>query len=231
MADVIWPVGLPQAPQVAQYSQKDQGRVVRTSMDVGPAMVRLRATAAVEICEIELKLTRTQLATFKAFFRDSAAAGAVPFEWKHHETGNPIDYRFVGEPTSRALAPRQAGGEYWAVTCQLETLPGTERITPPSPPPPPPPAPADPAFVFDEPSPPGPNAELEVMLLAEAVWYFDEPDTSVPAADDEPLIFVAEVGTEDPLLPSILGDTEAPSPIDPVAEGTASAPAVGNGSS
>lgn len=133
MADAVWPVGLPTAPQVASYSQVDSDRVIRSSMETGPAKVRLRSTAVVQGCNIELKLTRTQVATLLAFHRTTCLGGALPFQWKHHETGNQIDYRFVSVPECRPRAPRQAGGEYWVATFRLETVPGTE-VEPSEPP-------------------------------------------------------------------------------------------------
>lgn len=127
MADAIWPAGLPQSPLVAQYSQQDQDRTVRFKVDVGPDIVRRRATAAIQTVNIKLKLKGTQLATFQAFFRDTLAAGSLPFTWKHFQTGNVIDYRFTAQtPVEQPRAPRQSGTEYWDVTFQLETVPGTE---------------------------------------------------------------------------------------------------------
>lgn len=205
MADVIWPVGLPQAPQVARYSQVDQDRTVRTSMDVGPAKVRRRATAAIETCEIELSLTRAQVATLKTFFRDSVFAGAVPFEWKHHETGNQIDYRFTGPPTFTPRASRQAGTEYWTAAFQLEAMPGTE-ITVIPPPDPPPPEPGEPPALFTEEPEPGANARMESDLQPWAVMYFDEPDAITPAPDTDPLVFVSDpFPEEENLAMAIIG--------------------------
>ena len=194
MAEVIWPAGLPQAPQVARYSQVDQDRTVRTSMDVGPAKVRRRRTAAIETCEIELRLTRAQVATLKTFFRDTVQAGAVAFEWKHHETGQQVDYRFIAPPTFTPSAPRQAGTEIWSATFQLEAMAGTLVVTPPIPPPP---APDDPPWImFEEPAP-GANARTEQELQPFAVMYFDEPDGITPEPDDSPLVFVGDPHPEE----------------------------------
>lgn len=128
---IIWPVGLPQAPQTASYSQEDTDRALRSSMQGGPAKVRLGSLAVIENCTIELKLTRTQLALLKTFHRGSTAGGTLAFTWKHHETGNPIDYRFTGPVSSAPRAPRQSGTEYWVATFNLETVPGTEVTSEP----------------------------------------------------------------------------------------------------
>lgn len=227
MADILWPAGLPQAPQVARYSQVDQERTVRTAMDVGPAIVRRRATAAIETCEIELRLTRAQVATLKAFFRDSALAGALPFEWKHHETGNPIDYRFTGPPKFSALAPRQDGTEYWSAAFSLEAMPGTEVVTPPPPPPPPPPQPGEPVLVFADEPDPGFTTLMEQDLQPLMITHVDEPDVIVPEPDDTSYVYVFEVSTEEPLLPAIIGadgDTGLPPPEEAVIGGGESSP-------
>lgn len=126
MADAVWPVGLPTAPLVASYSQVDTDRVIRSSMETGPAKVRLRTTAIIETCSVELKMTRLQVAILLSFYRETCLGGAAAFQWRHHQTGNLIDYRFTGPPECRPLAPRQSGSEYWAVGFRLETVPGTE---------------------------------------------------------------------------------------------------------
>lgn len=140
MASAIWPVGLPQAPLVRAYSQRDESRVIRSQMETGLAKARPRSTAIIEVCTIEILLTRAQVAILKNFFRDTLAGGALPFQWKHFQTGNLItgnliDYRFKEPPETRPRAPRQATGtEIWVASFQLETIPGTEiegEIEPP----------------------------------------------------------------------------------------------------
>lgn len=206
MADVLWPAGLPQAPQVARYSEVDQERTVRTAMDVGPAKVRRRATAAIETCQVELRLTRAQVATLKTFFRDSVLAGAIAFQWKHHETGNQVDYRFVGPPTFSPAAPRQTTGtEFWTATFTLEAMPGTEVVIPPPPPPPPPPAPGEAPLVFTDEPPAGAERLLEQELGPLAVGYFDEPDVIIPGPDESGFVFVGEPDPDDPLWDPIIG--------------------------
>jgi len=208
MADAIWPVGLPQAPRVARYNQVDQSRVVRTAMDVGPAKVRRRATAAIETCEIELRLTRSQVATLKAFFRDTVHAGAVPFEWVHHETGNAIDYRFTEPPRFAPSAPRQDGTEFWTASFPLEAMPGTEVTTPAPPPPPPPPNPEDPLLVME-----GGGPGAGPIDPGDVVSYDDVGDFA-PEPDDSSFVFVGETSPESldaSSLISIADDTTAAS--------------------
>lgn len=136
MASAVWPAGLPQAPQLRSLREQPADLTVRTAMAVGPAKVRRRQTAGVRIFACELLLTRTQVETLDDFFYETIAAGALPFTWVHHRTGQTVDYRFTGPPEYVPLAPRQAGSEMWRTTFTLEALPGT-LVTgdPPDPPP------------------------------------------------------------------------------------------------
>lgn len=124
MANAVWPAGLPQAPLVSQLVESFPDEVIRTRMEVGPDKVRRRLAAAITPVQVELKLTRAQVALFRAFFRDTCASGATPFEWKDHRTGDePVLYRFVGVPDVRPSAPRQDGSEPWTATFTLEIVP------------------------------------------------------------------------------------------------------------
>ncbi len=188
MADIIWPAGLPQAPLVRGHNQKDESRTQRTKMDVGPAKLRPRATAWVELMAIELVLTRAQVALLKTFFRDTSKAGSLAFDWKHPETAAAVEMRFTDEPTFSPRAPRQAAAaEYWTVSFGVEVLPAAQTAPPP---PPPPPGDEDPgAFVYAE----GDGSGGE--LLGGMVAAFPEPDTVFPVDDSTPYVFVTPITT------------------------------------
>lgn len=127
MSSAVWPAQLPAAPRLSAYSQTSPNIIVKSKTDAGPGKARRRTTAGSETCDIELVLTRQQVALLKHFFMQSVAGGALAFEWKHHETGNAIDYRFLTQPTFRPQAPRQEHAqEIWIARFQLETMPGTE---------------------------------------------------------------------------------------------------------
>jgi hypothetical protein len=143
MATVVWPPSLRQSTLMADLREETPDLALRSSVDRGPAKLRLRTLADVTRFTIAQLLTGSQLATFDTFYRDSTDGGTEAFEWIHHRTGNTIDYRFVGPPVSRPLAPRQgASTEYWRVEFTIESIPGTEVVgSSPPPPPPPPPGP------------------------------------------------------------------------------------------
>lgn len=215
MASAIWPVGLPQAPLVRAYSQRDESRVIRSQMEAGLAKARPRSTAIIQVCTIELLLTRAQVAILQDFFRDTLAGGALPFQWKHVQTGNLIDYRFKDPPETKPRAPRQATGtEIWSASFTLETIPGTEiegEIEPP----------LEPIYL------PGGGdffRSVEVAAVEE-----DEPDLS---ALFQPFIFEADAAPPEFLLEILSGagsgfrfgeDVELSDPSEPEGFGMADA--------
>lgn len=141
MASIVWPPSLP-SPLLSQILERTPDLTLRSSVDRGPAKLRLRTLAEVTEFSIGLLLTRAQAATFDTFYRTTTAGGTLPFEWTHPRTGNLIDFRFVGAPQLRQLAPRQSNQlEMVRVDFTLEALPGTEVEVAPPPPPPPPPDP------------------------------------------------------------------------------------------
>ncbi len=183
-------------------------------MSAGPPKARRRYTARWETWSILLRFTRLQLETFNAFHRDTVQAGALPFEWRHPETGNQIDFRFIGDPPQKkANAPRNAGKtDVWDVEFQLMTIPGTE-VTGSEPPPEDPPDPIIEmyAMAFDPPTPAEPEgaggAELEFFLVREAiaaepdvvVWITQLPFDPPGVSDDGDVGFSSELvlsGTE-----------------------------------
>jgi len=106
--------------------------VLRTQMDAGPAKMRRRFTAAPEIVELAMRMTGEQLVTFREFVDTTIEAGALPFEWKDHRTGDPAEYRLLTEPEVAPLAPRDNGLEYWTVSMQVELLPAVSTVTAPA---------------------------------------------------------------------------------------------------
>lgn len=113
-----WPAGLPQKPLADGFTESPVPNVVRSDMDVGPAKMRRRYTAAVRVYNMELLLTTSQVATLEAFYRTTLAE-VDPFDWTDHRTGAAASYRFRSPPSySEAGAPG-----YWRTTLDLEVLP------------------------------------------------------------------------------------------------------------
>jgi len=130
VADIVWPAGLPQAPLVRSLSETFPALALRTEMETGPAKMRRRATAVPRSFDIELSLTRNQVALFDQFYTDSIKLGSIPFEWKHPRTGAVCDMRITSTPNARPKAPRQSGTEYWSLSFGIEILPVPAVVIP-----------------------------------------------------------------------------------------------------
>lgn len=200
MATIVWPPSLPQSPMLEDLVEQPPDLALRSSVDRGPAKVRLRSLADVTRFSIGLKLTRAQVATLDTFYRTTSAGGTLAFEWIHHRTGNQIDYRFTEPPAFKPLAPRQSGAtEYWRADFAIESIPGTEVVAPSPPPPPPPPPPpggGDSSFgllLIDESDAgePGSWADLDATG-----GFFDVPIPEVAAAADTITTLFALVGAD-----------------------------------
>jgi hypothetical protein len=107
-----------------------QAIAMRTEMETGPAKVRRRVTAVPQTLEIELSLTRNQVALFQEFWTNSIKLGALAFEWRHPRTGATCDMRITSTPTARPKAPRQSGTEYWSLSFGVEILPVPAVVIP-----------------------------------------------------------------------------------------------------
>jgi len=128
LSDAVWPISLPQAPITRALEVSPPDLLVRSSMDVGPAKVRRRATVGVTVFAIEMAMTATQLATFETFWRDTVLGGALTFDFKNPQTGAAAaEMRFADTPSWSPKAPR-TGSEYWSVRFRLELLPSADAI-------------------------------------------------------------------------------------------------------
>lgn len=83
---IVWPAGLPQAPDLS-WSESKLENVVETETDGGPKKRRRRYTRAVEKLSLPLTLTEAQVATLKTFHTTTLADGILPFEMVHPRTG------------------------------------------------------------------------------------------------------------------------------------------------
>lgn len=127
----VWPAGLPQNLRTSDLQETMPDTVLRTQMDAGPAKARRRFTAAPRPFSGSLVMTQAQVEVFDAFFVDVVAGGALQFEWKFPRTGTICDVRFTNKPQLRPTGPRAIDkSEYWIVEVELETVPGTDKVSP-----------------------------------------------------------------------------------------------------
>lgn len=123
MADAVWPPGIARTPLVSKLRETAPNLIIRSAMDVGPAIVRRRFTAGISLFDVELLATRDELATFRTFFSDTILGGALAFEWKHPITGDTADFRIIDPPTYAPTGPRQSGSEFCRINFKMEMLP------------------------------------------------------------------------------------------------------------
>lgn len=116
MANAIWPIGIPQLPLSEGYEEKPGANVIRTQMDVGHK-ARRRFTVAQDPHKMIFEMEQTELATFKTFFTNTIAAGALPFELTHPREGTLAVFVFTDEPNYRNV-----GGTIWQVGCPLKRI-------------------------------------------------------------------------------------------------------------
>lgn len=115
-----WPSTLPQELLISGHKETAAANTLRTPMDVGPAKVRRRSTAAVMPLEGQIKITKSQLETFKAFFHDDLLDGSLRFSWVLPSDGvTAVEMRFTDPPEwSAAQEP-----DYFLLSMKLEVLP------------------------------------------------------------------------------------------------------------
>jgi len=108
----VWPATVPVSRE--SYKEMPPERAIRSSMDVGPAKVRRRSTAAVREVQIRLMLTDDQLADFDEFFDDNES---LVFDFTDPRTDSLKRARFSSRPSY------DLNQTMWAVAVNLEYLP------------------------------------------------------------------------------------------------------------
>lgn len=114
-----WPATLPSLNNFLSdgYSETPPDNVIRTDMDLGPAKLRQRGSAAPDIIEGKLRMTGAELAAFRTFYETTLFYGSIAFDATHPRTGASVSMRFVGVPQIAA------SGVTWIVSMTLEVLP------------------------------------------------------------------------------------------------------------
>lgn len=125
MSAALWPSSLPVAPELSGYAEGMGKQVLRTEMDIGPAKLRRRSTAAPRPYNMPITLTAAQLDTLTGFWQDDCQGGALAFVLRHpRKPLETILCRFTEEPSWNAIAANDAeGGKMYRLTLQLEILP------------------------------------------------------------------------------------------------------------
>ena len=74
----VWPAALPQPPLRDGYSPTEEDAVIRTEMESGPGVERLRNLDRWSMTDVKYPLTTAQVVIFKAFWLTSLIRGASP---------------------------------------------------------------------------------------------------------------------------------------------------------
>ncbi len=119
----VWPATLPQLPLRGGYARNDRSVVVRSQMDIGPAKTRRRTAVGVVPLMLTYHLSQSQLTTFRAFFANDIASGALSFDLPEPEGAGVISIRLTGGAGSPpfTITPRAPG--YWDVSFAAEIMP------------------------------------------------------------------------------------------------------------
>jgi hypothetical protein len=97
MAAVNWPEGLPATLRVSGLSVQPSSNVIRTAMDAGPKKARRRYTANSVKYSGSMILNMAQMETFKRFYRDALADGALRFNFTDPAGLETAEFRFTAD--------------------------------------------------------------------------------------------------------------------------------------
>lgn len=95
---IDWPSTLPKALRLSGLSNSLPNQTIRSQMDIGPAKVRRRTTAAIEPISGSIVLTEAQTETLDLFFLSTLKGGALSFNWTHPRKLVTVEMRMVSPP-------------------------------------------------------------------------------------------------------------------------------------
>jgi hypothetical protein len=116
MAALNWPEGLPVTLRVNGLSVQPSSNVIRTAMDAGPKKARRRYTANSVKYSGSMILGAAQMETFKRFYRDALADGALRFNFTDPISLEAAEFRFTADYSCAA------SDGFFEVTLPLEKM-------------------------------------------------------------------------------------------------------------
>ena len=117
---INWPEGLP-CPQRDSYSVKGSAPFIRTELQTGRARQRRRFVSTPTTYRVSWLFSKTETASFEAWFRDSLVSGS---RWFNMDMPNAVDKALVCRFTDMYDGPDPVGTTYWKVSAEIE---GYER--------------------------------------------------------------------------------------------------------
>ena len=114
-----WPATLPTFQEVLEdsYNEALADNTIRSEMDIGPAKVRRRGTAAPQLISGSMFCTSTQVGILDTFYSGTVNYGADAFDTIHPRTTVAVSVRFTGQPQIARM------GDGWQVSISFEVLP------------------------------------------------------------------------------------------------------------
>lgn len=101
------------------YAQRRQSNIIRSPMGYGPAKVRRRTTAAIEVVNASLTLTDAQKDDLVTFYETTLVDGSARFD----HPNNPIDGTTVEMRFTAPIQWSKKGLNVWMAVMNLEILP------------------------------------------------------------------------------------------------------------
>lgn len=89
MAQIIWPLTLPQVPQLSDYKESRPSHILRSSTEYGPAKVRARGGNKPIMAEATYYMTDEEVKSLDTFIYDTdgLAGGVRCFDWPRPKWG------------------------------------------------------------------------------------------------------------------------------------------------
>lgn len=121
MATDTWPTtnDMPQYFMYSGYAQRRQSNIIRSPMGYGPAKVRRRTTAAIEVVNASSVLTTAQKDDLVTFYETTLTDGSEAF----NHPNNPIDGTTVEMRFTAPIQWSRKGPNSWLAVMNLEILP------------------------------------------------------------------------------------------------------------
>jgi hypothetical protein len=119
-----WPSTLPQKPDPSEYNEEEPDNTITSEPDAGPPITRPRTSAKGPSLDLVFYMTKTQLATFKTFYRTTLSYGSIAYEWTHPETGETSDFVFLKPPPKYSfIGGEHESTELWKVSFKVYQKP------------------------------------------------------------------------------------------------------------
>lgn len=121
MANIVWPLELPQRPQRSPWQKQQPSSRWTFQGDEGPAMTRPKGESGQKM-SMEFVMRHEQWLTFLNFWKVGINGGVLPFDYRDPDSGDLLEVRF--DPSSETdFTVKAKGATHRTVTMTWEVLP------------------------------------------------------------------------------------------------------------